>query len=184
MKIMKKLALGSIALSSAFLANICPAESATLFESNLLGVNIGGTVFDITFQQFDGGSANNSFNAFYGTGTPPSIAFDFTTQQAASEAVTAILAKLAINPVDVSPAEGSNGNGFRVAFAADASNYQYVSGNNGSGPFGPFNTGRTSSNTFSMVFVQPAQAVPEPLTMLGAGTAIAFGVAFKRKLKG
>ncbi|MDJ0601561.1 MAG: PEP-CTERM sorting domain-containing protein [Crocosphaera sp.] len=29
---------------------------------------------------------------------------------------------------------------------------------------------------------QVSQPVPEPLTILGAGTAIAFGGAFKRKL--
>lgn len=41
---------------------------------------------------------------------------------------------------------------------------------------------RTNEWAFDILDVDDAAAVPEPLTMLGAGTALGFGTFFKRKL--
>ena len=187
MKTLKNLTLGSIALSSVFLANIAPAN-AIPSTSTLPGVNIGGTIYNITFQQFVGGGSNNSFNAFYGTNTPPAIPFDFTTEADARDAVTAILAQLALTTVDVTPASDGIGNGFRVAFGATATNYQYVSGNNGSGPFPTalpfFDASRTSTNNFSMVSASPATPVPlesDGWAVLGATAFLGGGMWYKRR---
>ena len=41
---------------------------------------------------------------------------------------------------------------------------------------------QTASVTGGLVRVENIRPVPEPLTILGAGTAIGFGTAFKKKL--
>ena len=46
----------------------------------------------------------------------------------------------------------------------------------------PTQTRNAKAELRSLTFTQGNHAVPEPLTILGAGTAIAFGTTFKRKL--
>ncbi|GBF82395.1 hypothetical protein AsFPU1_3823 [Aphanothece sacrum FPU1] len=41
---------------------------------------------------------------------------------------------------------------------------------------------RTGEETFYTITVGTPQPIPEPLTVLGAGTALGFGATFKRKL--
>ena len=46
----------------------------------------------------------------------------------------------------------------------------------------PTQTRNAEAELRSLTFTQGNHAVPEPLTILGAGVAIAFGATFKRKL--
>ncbi|MDJ0844720.1 PEP-CTERM sorting domain-containing protein [Crocosphaera sp.] len=49
--------------------------------------------------------------------------------------------------------------------------------------FGSYSNYDDGQGNYNLIKFEVGQAVPEPLTILGAGTAVSFGVAFKRKLR-
>jgi hypothetical protein len=159
------------------------AARAALYTSTLGGVTILGTTYTVTFGQYDGGSENNSFNAFFGTGAP---ALTFTTVEAADAAVNAILAALLVTPADVSPVPGEDGTGFRVPFAIAGVLYRYRTGLDGvaypADPAGYFSAERTDGNIFSMATFK-AVAVPAP-PALGLFAAGLVGLAALRRRPG
>jgi len=167
---MKKILLGMA--SMLFISN----SYAAIMTTDLGNVDILGTTYYVQFIQDDQGYDANSYNAI-------NPGLTFTTEADAAAAVNAILAATDAS-FDFTPAAWSDYNSFRVAYAATATTYDYLTGGyEFPSPAGPFvGYDANGGNLFSFAVFSAARDVPAPasLALLGLGL---IGVSFSRRRK-
>lgn len=136
------------------------AGKTNCYQTLLPNITVSSTCYIPFLVQFSGGGAANSFNAFYGTGTPlPTLLLD--TAAKAGTAVTQINKRLTDDPsLDAFPApDGATAtNGFRVPYSWSTNTYSHQFGHLASGAWkagGSAATGisRTAASTYTTLAV-------------------------------
>ena len=182
---MKKLRL--LGAACACLAVVSFNVNATLLTHNLDGVVIDGTTYNVTFVQDNGPSTENSYDAIDTSWPGPLITF--TDDAAASAAVDAILiAAIAAGPnFDFTPAysPGDGTDGFRVAYAVDGVNYEFILADNSATTLvvnrGSFSQNRTIMNIYSFATFEAVVPVPPAIWLFGSGLLGLVGIARRKK---
>lgn len=162
--------------------NITPATGATA-PTTITG-NIATSFLDQATDAFDGASLGSpTFNpnpfTFTRTATTPIALYRLNAFSIKLTGVDGFAGDFILS---VTPEDNAF---FRIGNSVSSSVANFVdvaaTDNQGNGYFGSFslNDTATATGTFSLSFT--SDDVPEPLTMLGASAAVAFGAAFKHR---
>ncbi|MFN9176195.1 MAG: PEP-CTERM sorting domain-containing protein [Synechocystis sp.] len=162
--------------------NLTPATGTT--APTTISGNILSSFLDQKTSAFDGASLGSpTFNpnpfTFARTATDP---LGLYRLNAFSIKLTGVDGFAGDFILSVTPADNSF---FRLGNSVSSSVANFIdvaaTDNQGNGYFGSFSLSDTATSTgvFSLSFT--SDDVPEPLTMLGASAAVAFGAAFKRR---
>jgi PEP-CTERM motif-containing protein len=156
-----------VAMGSAFATPTTQFEGTATILGNTYNVSV---LFDPT--------GSESFNALSPTIT-------FTNLADAIAAGDALITQFG-SGFDWNPFNGGLDGG-RIVYAADASNYSYVTiclvevGCSPTDANGPFTAGVDDSNAFTFIQFSPVTGVPEPITLSLFGTGLAGAVAIRRR---